>query len=577
MKTITQTVSPFRRNLILGLFFLFSFTLSSYRCVACNAYFTYTDTINGHYSFTSTSTGVDWATQYYWNPGDGSGWQSGGTIFNYTYTANGTYNAKLYIYSDSSTCNDSITIPITVTNVGATPCNLSASFTSSVGANGVVTFTSTSTGTNANTLYFWAAGDSNERVQGTSTYTHTYLYQYTYGVGLIVEDTGSAYCLDSVFEGVNVSTADSSYCHLHGNFTYTLGSNGQVTFNSIISGADSATHYYWSMGDTSGYFYGTYDTSIVYTYAYNGTYNVTLYITSDTLALITCVDTITIPITITNACNMNANFTYQYDSAGQMQFTSTSAGTTGSTTYHWTFGDGTSVNGYDTATHRYSFIGYYNVTLTIANPGGCTDSSTQAIYIYNKDSLQADFVYSEDTLSTGTYYFTSTSLGTDGYTYYKWTPGDGTPSDSGLEMSTYQHTYLSNGPYSATLTIWYTVLPHGALHTSSPRYDESSYTTTVNVTTVTGIQSVVDNKTYDIYPNPNNGSFKIAVTGLTNEKNAVIRITNMMGQVIYQSTATVNNGNSLSDINLQNAANGIYLLQIISQGNTYTSRIAIQR
>jgi hypothetical protein len=88
---------------------------------------------------------------------------------------------------------------------------------------------------------------------------------------------------------------------------------------------------------------------------------------------------------------------------------------------------------------------------------------------------------------------------------------------------------------------------------------------------------VDDTKIYNVYPNPNDGSFHIAVNGLANDKNAEIRISNMMGQMIYQSNANISNGNTLSDVNLPNAANGIYLLQIISSNNTYTSRIAIQK
>jgi hypothetical protein len=47
--------------------------------------------------------------------------------------------------------------------------------------------------------------------------------------------------------------------------------------------------------------------------------------------------------------------------------------------------------------------------------------------------------------------------------------------------------------------------------------------------------------------------------------------------LIYKTNSVVTGGNTLSDISLPNAANGIYLLQIITNGNTYTSRIAIQK
>lgn len=568
-KTTVPFQSHFTKNLTIGILMLCGIMLSSYKSFACTASFTYTAGVNGHYTFTSTSSGFSFGPDCYWNAGDGTGWQYGTPTFTHIYTANGTYNVELA--ADDSTCFDTATVAVTITNI-TVPCTLSAGFNISYGAGGQVTFTSTSGGTNVNTLYYWAPGDSNQRVQGSTVYTHTYMWNGPYTVWLTVEDTGNAYCIDSTDVQITVTNADSG-CHFHPDFTYTLDTNGQVTFSSTSVGVGPWALYSWNMGDTSGNLSGYGDSEFVYTYAYNGTHYVTLSVTADSL----CTDSITIPVTVTNACNMTANFTYQYDSSGQVKFTSTTSGAQPGAQYGWSFGDSSAyINGYDTATHAYSFIGYYTVVLTVVNPGGCTVSSApQTIYIYNKDSLQARFIYAPDSLNPGTYNFTSTSKGTNANTYYKWTPGDGSPSDSGLGMTTYTHSYFYNGPDSANLTIWYTILPHSM--SSSPRYDLSSYTLLINVTTVTGVKSITDNTVYNIYPNPNNGTFNIAVNGFANEQNAEIRISNMMGKVIYQSNASIKNGNTLSNINLSNAASGIYLLQIITPDNTYTSRIAIQR
>jgi len=576
MKTnSTKSVSPHKTKLLAGIFLLCGLLFSGYTS-ACTASFTYTAGVNGQYTFHSTSVGFGFP-QYFWNPGDGSGWHSGSGTFSYTYLANGRYGARLYA-TDSICADTSLVDSVIVTNV-VTPCNLSASFTYTVTANGVVNFTSTSGGVNAYTQYYWAPGDSNQRVRGASTFTHTYLYRGYYTMWLTVEDTGLSYCIDSIPVTINVNTADSSYCNIHASFTYTTGADGEVTFTNTSTGTKAGDHYYWTLGDTSGTHSGAGPFS--YTYHFNGTHNVNLNISRfDSNGY--CADSITIPVTVSNACNLEANFTETFDTgvnAGGVKFTSTSVGVNAGTVYRWTFGDGSpTVTGDDTITHKYSFIGYYNVTLFDSNAGGCVDSTTHTIYVYNKDSLQACFTYFQDSLNAGTYNFNAgCSLGTNANTYYKWTPGDGDPSDSGLGMTSYTHTYLHNGPYSATLTIWYTVLPHHPSLRSNPEYDLSSFTQVITVKGVTGVASIVDSKMYTIYPNPSNGSFKIAVNGLTNEKDAQIRISNMMGQVIYQANATVSDGNTLSNISLPNIANGIYLLQIISQDNTYTSRIAIQK
>ncbi len=575
MKTSSlKTVSPFRKKLLFAALIVGSLVLGSFQSKACTASFTTNAGLNGHYTFTSNSIGFGPGVSYSWNPGDGSGWHQ--TWFTNTYsviyTVNTTYNVQLA--ANDSTCFDTITIPVTVSDI-TTPCTLSAGISVSYGSSGDVTFTSTSTGTNSNTLYYWSPGDSNQRYQEASVYTHKYLWDGYYTAWLTIQDTGTAYCIDSTEVRIMVTNADSSACRLHANFTYTLDSNGQVTFHSTSTGTSYYYVYNWNMGDTTGISSGMGDTSFVYTYAYNGTYNVTLLINADSSL---CADSITIPVTITNACNLNVNFTVQHDSAGQVKFTSTTVGAQPGAQYGWSFGDNTSLNGLDTATHAYPFIGYYTVTLTVVNPGGCTMSSTQVIYIQNKDSLQADFVYASDSLMAGTYNFTSTSLGTNSNTYYKWTPGDGDPSDSGLGMTAYTHTYLSNGPYSATLTIWYTIKPKVKPHSSTAgRFDESSYTLVINVTGATAIPTINDKAEYTVYPNPSNGTFHIVVNGLAQEKNAEIRISNMMGQVIYKTNSAITGGNTLSDISLPNAANGIYLLQITTNGNTYTSRIAIQK
>lgn len=576
MKTRTiQTKSSFSKKTGWGFLLVCGLLLSSYQSKACTASFTYSAGVNGHYTFTSTSIGVGAGTQYMWNPGDGSGWHVGRTPFVYTYTANATYTARLAI-QDTSCVDTSAAVSITVTNV-VSPCILSASFTYTVAPQGVVNFTSTSGGVNSYTQYYWTTTDSNNRVRATNTYTHQFAWSGYHTVWLTVEDTGSQYCIDSIPENIYVSTVDTAYCHTHANFTYTVGANGVVTFTSTSTGLIPGDNWQWEPGDTTAY--GHTPNNYTHTYTFNGTYNVTLYIYTDSSS---CYDSITLPVTVTTACNLVADFTETFDTgvnAGGVKFTSTSVGTNASTVYKWTFGDGSpTVTGDDTITHDYSFIGYYNVTLIDSNPGGCVDSVTKTIYVYNKDSLQACFTYYADSMTAGMYHFNAAcSKGTDAYTYYKWTPGDGDPSDSGLGMTTYTHTYLLNGPYSATLTIWYTVLPHRAQLRVDPRYDLSTYTQVINVTTVTGIESLVDSKTYTIYPNPNNGFFNIAVTGAANAKNALVRISNMMGQVVYQANTDIT-GSKTIPVNLgANVANGIYLLQIITQDNTYTSRIAIQK
>ncbi len=577
MKTMNfQNIKSISKRLISSIFLIGSIALSSYKSSACTASFTYSAGLNGHYSFTGTYAGYGPGLRYSWNAGDGSGWQNGGPNFTHLYVTNNTFTVQLA--ANDSLCYDTATVVITVSNV-TSPCILSASYTYTIMPYGYVDFTSTSTGTVSYTQYFWSPGDSNQTYQGTTTFTHQYAHPGMYLAWLKVIDTGSAYCSDSIPNWVNVTTVDTAYCHIHASFTYVSGSNGQITFTNTSTGTHPGDTYTWGFGDTTSDAYGI--GPVTHTYLYNGTYDVKLRVTDDT-NMGGCYDSIIVPITITNACNLQASFTITYDTLtdnGQVTLTSTTNGANLSSQYYWTPGDGSpTVLGGSSITFYYPFNGNYTASLVVVNSGGCQDSTSMPLTVTEKDSLQACFTYISDSLNAGQYDFNaSCSKGTNSDTYYKWTWGDSTPSDSGLGLSSDTHTYSINGPYAATLTIWYTVLPTIKRTHSAGRFSESSVTDTIHVTTVSGIKSITDASVYNVYPNPNNGSFRIAITGLTDTKNAQIRITNLMGQMVYQNNEAIANGQVTANINLPNATDGIYLLQITTAGNNYNTRIAIQK
>jgi hypothetical protein len=371
----------------------------------------------------------------------------------------------------------------------------------------------------------------------------------------------------------------------HPYFTYTLGPNGQVNFTSTSLVHDNPI-YVWNPGDGSPEVNKGRD-SINFTHYYqtNGTFNAWLILNSDSA----CADSIMFPITISNVsaypCNMVAGFTMVRDSDGTETFISTTTDTIyGNSQYYWNPGDGSgTVLGTSHYTHTYNFIGNYNTTLTVRNTGSyfCQDSITQAVNIWNRDSLKAHFVYVADTIFPGQYDFTSTSQGTNNNTYYKWTPGDGSPADSGIGMTTYAHTYFSNGPDSANLTIWYTIPPHalgnrfegGEIH-----YSESSFTLLIHINTVTGV-TTVQNTTpkFELYPNPNSGEFKLSLTNLQKNQKAQISITNLLGETIYTLPLEIMSANFAQDINIQGIAAGMYFVKVVTANKVFTSRMVISK
>jgi len=568
-------------------------TINMSTATGCNMTANYTANygLNGRMNFTSTSTGVNQLTTLYtWNPGDGTGpiniYRTG--AYEHTYLANGTYKVTLILNADSTPCTSTDTMDIHVTNV-TVPCMLSANYTYTVNAAGQVSFASTSTHTNSSTQYYWNTGDGSGDVIGTSTLSHTYTIQGNYYVWLIVKDTGAAYCIDSIAQYVNVNTADSNRCGLHANFSYINGVNGHVYFSSPTYLQDSSFdtyNYTWNAGDGSGN-YSSYDSVYNHIYTVNGTYTVSLIVTTN--YPYDCKDSVSMPITISNVtvpCTLSAGFTVINDTTkGQVQFISTSTGTNAATKYYWRQTlSSPAVLGGSSYTTTYDSNGTYGTWLIIKDTGTafCEDSVMETVNISNVDSLHASFstVSNYDTIGNYNYEFLSTSTGVNNVTTYAWEPGDSTTGDTGVNLTTYYHTYRYSGAHTVTLSLWFSTYPRMGHQAEGVKtmYDFSTYSQTVYVGSPQGIATISETGSgIKLYPNPNNGEFKLAISGIADNKSAEVQITNMLGEVVCETGASVSNGTILKEINLQNVSTGTYFVRVITSGTVYNIKTVINR
>lgn len=87
------------------------------------------------------------------------------------------------------------------------------------------------------------------------------------------------------------------------------------------------------------------------------------------------------------------------------------------------------------------------------------------------------------------------------------------------------------------------------------------------VVVVTGIEQNVSSNEIQLYPNPNNGIFKIN-TG--NVKERIIFLYNSLGEQVFQTNQF------LQEINISNQPKGVYHLRIITSDKIYTRKIIIQ-
>lgn len=231
--------------------------ITSFPCTL-NAAFNYTLNPNGNVSFASTSTGTTINQSYYnWNLNHQPWIYFGQPAFSNNFT-NGTYTITLIVTNSTvnPVCIDSVSQVITVTS---NTCNMVPSFTFTQGSNGVFNFVSTSTGTTAFTTYNWDFGDGFTST-GSGIQSHTYTNAGWHTVTLLLQESNSLSCADSVVQQININTVP---CVANSNFTLTQLSPGnwqaipQYPYNVV-----SAT---WNWGDNTS-------TNALYT---NHTYSVT--------------------------------------------------------------------------------------------------------------------------------------------------------------------------------------------------------------------------------------------------------------------------------------------------------------
>jgi hypothetical protein len=86
-----------------------------------------------------------------------------------------------------------------------------------------------------------------------------------------------------------------------------------------------------------------------------------------------------------------------------------------------------------------------------------------------------------------------------------------------------------------------------------PLYEKSAVDTVPRVFT-----EELAKRTVNIYPNPTGGQLKVEVSDFEKCKSGNFTIVNMQGQVILRKKMN----SAISDLDLNNRANGVYILQI---------------
>ncbi|MES2382262.1 MAG: SBBP repeat-containing protein [Bacteroidota bacterium] len=199
----------------------------------------------------------------------------------------------------------------------------------------------------------------------------------------------------------------------------------------------------------------------------------------------------------------------------------------------------------------------------ITNYGGCSDTSSNAKLIINCARLITTQPQSASVPVGNNAQFHIQTSGSS--LNFQWQQNNGTGF---INLSNFG---IYNGVNKDTLTINNVNLlmnnnGYRCVAYNSTCFDTSSYAI-LNVIN-TGTKNIIEN-TINIYPNPNNGQFKI--DGLPN--NATIVITNLLGETI--STQQTNNKEVTIDLN--NVADGMYLVKVEADNYSMTRKITIAK
>lgn len=380
------------------------------------------------HTFNPVINTVDAITSYSWDFGDGGT----STLPNpsHTYTVLGIYDVRLIITTSSGCTKD--TLFTDAVRVGTKPI---ANFTggpSPVCANEPVQFTDLSAPADE---WNWDFGDGNSSIQQNPS--HQYRDTGYFNVRLIAYNSG---CADTIIRNsyIYVLPPVARYdivpdCTNRLNFSFTDRSIAPLSWN-------------WDFGDGG--------TSTLpnpsHTFPALGNYNVRLIVTNGG-----CADTI---IQVVKALNEQPDFFADFTSGCKtvnITFHATNLTPRVITDYFWDFGDGgTANNTTPDMNHTYVFSGNYDITLTVTDINGCTNSRTTPNYIRINGPI-ADFSSTNASGCSGslTTVFDDLSA-TDGVNnivnwYFDF--GDGTTQN--FSAPPFQHTYTSVDSFTVKMII----------------------------------------------------------------------------------------------------------------------------
>ena len=367
---------------------------------SCYGSFTYTADSSNPYTINFNNTSVGATSAYWWFGGSNSSTQYNPS---FTFASSGYHTVCLTTYDSAGNFCDSICNSIYIADSSSSNCDASFTFVvDSMNTSASSYPVSFSHNSDTTLGFLWSFGDGS--ATGTSPFpTHVYTASGTYTVCLSVV-TG--------YDSLSLPIICDSFCT-----TVTVGSTTggcSPSFNFTVDSTNTNKYYFYGSTPPAGKYsfwhiyengsLTTYNTkNAVHTFAGTGYIRAEYYMYN---ADSTFCDSTWQNITLSGA-NCQASYYLAVDTNNlyNLYIVNNSTGTTSTTNYYWTFGDGSSSTA-QYPIHQYATFGLYELCLTISDSSsGCSSTHCDSIgldsagNLLKKDGFGITVVDEKDLLS----------------------------------------------------------------------------------------------------------------------------------------------------------------------------------
>jgi len=308
------------------------------------------------------------------------------------------------------------------------------------------------------TTWHYAFGDGSDTTINhpeNPNISHDYATPGDYEATLTV--TSSTGCQDEITHTVTVEPIPEV------NFDYSLACQSTaVEFEDLTqeAGSGDILAWHWNFGDPLS---GANNTSSQqhpdHVYSTPGDYAVTLTVETAN----GCSDSLSQTVTVSPAPEVGFVYTASCLNDTVDFVSSTEVDTDAIISYAWSFGDGGTASGADPQ-HIYTQEGTYEVSLTVTDTTGCSNTATETLTI--TPLPVAAFSFTTNTCANESVMFQDASYA-EGEALVSWTWEFGDGSDTTIQspdIPDVEHAYPDAGTYEASLTV---VTENGCSHTTS--------------------------------------------------------------------------------------------------------------